>query len=80
MHGVNFEMRFGKKLLTARVLVVISVDRQGMRKVIGLQSGDKESASSWRALFHDLKHQWLDAARVERGIMDGLPALEKVSR
>jgi len=78
--GVNFQMRFANKVLKVPVLVVISVDRKGMRKVIALQSGDKESASAWRELFRDLKQRGLDAARIELGIMDGLPGLEKVFR
>ena len=41
-------------------------------------TGDKESATSWREMFNDLKRRGLDASRVQLGIMDGLPGLERV--
>ena len=46
--------------------------------MLGLQSGDKESATSWREMFKDLKKRGLDASRIQLGIMDGLPGLERV--
>jgi putative transposase len=46
--------------------------------VLGLQSGDKESASCWREFFKDLKIRGLDVTRVVLGVMDGLPVLGKV--
>jgi putative transposase len=60
------------------VLLVIGVTRDGRRTVLGLQAGDKESASSWRELFKDLKRRGLDGSGVTLGIMDGLPGLERV--
>ena len=47
LDGVNFSMRI-KKIQTVPVLVAIGVDINGYRSVLGFQSGDKESASSWR--------------------------------
>ena len=41
--------------------------------MVGLQSGDKESASSWQEFFKDLKKWGLN-----NQIMDGLPGLEMV--
>jgi len=78
MDGVTFDMRYKEKVMKVPVLVVLSVDRSGLRKVIGLQAGDKESAESWREMFRDLKSRGLNSAKVELGIMDGLPGLEKV--
>ena len=46
--------------------------------VLGLQAGDKESASNWREFFKDLKGRRLDGSNVTLGVMDGLPGLEKV--
>ena len=46
--------------------------------VLGLQSGDKESASNWREFFKDLKRRGLQSQLVTLGIMDGLTGLEKV--
>jgi putative transposase len=76
--GVNFAMRSGKKVERIPVLGVIGVREDGTKLVLGLQSGDKESASNWREFFKDLKRRGLDGSKVTLGIMDGLPALEKV--
>lgn len=78
--GVYFEMRIARTIEKVSVLVVIGVTESGQKQVIGLQSGDKESASSWRELFKDLKRRDLDSQAVTLGIMDGLPGLEKVFR
>jgi len=50
----------------------------GTKLVVGLQSGDKESATTWREFFRDLKSRGLDGSLVKLGIMDGLSGLEKV--
>lgn len=76
--GVIFSMRSGRKIEKVPVLVAIGVREDGTRLVLGLQSGDKESASSWREFFKDLKARRLEDSNVTLGIMDGLPALEKV--
>ena len=76
--GVIFKMRVGGKVSNVPVLVVIGVTESGQRMVLGLQSGDKESASCWREFFKDLKKRGLNGKHVRLGIMDGLPGLEKV--
>jgi putative transposase len=78
--GTLFSMRIAGAVDKIPVLVVIGVTQLGHRTVLGLQSGDKESASSWREMFKDLKKRGLDASQVELGIMDGLPGLERVFR
>ena len=78
--GVYFEMRVDRTIEKVSVLVVIGVTEKGQKQVIGIQSGDKESASSWRETFKDLKRRGLDNQTVTLGIMDGLPGLEKVFR
>jgi putative transposase len=78
--GVYFEMRIARSIEKVSVLVVIGVTENGQKQVIGIQSGDKESATSWRETFKDLKHRGLDNQTVTLGIMDGLPGLEKVFR
>jgi len=78
--GVYFEMRVAKSIERVSVLVVIGVTESGHKQVIGIQSGDKESASNWRETFKDLKIRGLDSLTVALGIMDGLPGLEKVFR
>ncbi len=52
----------------------------GRRLVLGFQAGNKESASTWREFFKDLKRRGLRSDLVKLGVMDGLRALEKVFR
>jgi putative transposase len=80
MDGVCFDMRVDGSIESVPVLVVIGVTQKGCKQVLGLQRGDKESASTWRELFKDLKHRGLNGRDVKLGIMDGLPGLEKVFR
>lgn len=76
--GVNFKMRIDGSVETTPVLAIIGVSEPGYRTVLGLQSGDKESASNWREFFKDLKRRGLNADAVKLGIMDGLSGLETV--
>ena len=73
-------MRTAGSIEKVSVLVVIGVTESGQKQVIALQSGDKESAASWRELFKDLKGRGLDNQAVTLGVMDGLTGLEKVFR
>jgi len=76
--GVNFRMRMHGSIELVPVLIAIGVTEQGHKLVLGMQSGDKESASSWREFFKDLKSRGLNTQTVTLGIMDGLPGLETV--
>jgi putative transposase len=76
--GTLFSMRIDGAIGKVPVLVAIGVTEAGHRTVLGLQSGDKESASSWREYFKDLKRRGLRTAGVTLGIMDGLPGLERI--
>jgi putative transposase len=78
--GVVFSMRINGSIEKVPVLVAIGVTQQGHRSVLGLQAGDKESASNWREFFKDLKRRGLDGSHVRLGIMDGLSGLESVFR
>lgn len=78
--GVNFTMRMARKVEPIPVLVAIGVREDQSKVVVGLQSGDKESAGSWREFFRDLKNRGLDGSFVQLGIMDGLSGLETVFR
>ena len=71
-------MRVGDSVDNVPVLAVIGVTHNGFKTVLGLQSGDKESASSWREFFKDLKQRGLNTDDVRLGVMDGLPGLETV--
>lgn len=76
--GVNFDVRVGNTVEKIPVLVAIGVNDAGHRTVLGFQGGDKESASSWREFFKDLKSRGLQGHLVKLGIMDGLSGLESV--
>jgi len=80
LDGVNFKMRIGGSVEQVPVLVAIGVTVAGHRKVLGLQSGDKESAGCWRQFIKDLKARGLSTEHVILGVMDGLPGLEAVFR
>jgi transposase-like protein len=58
--GVCFSMRIDGSIETVSVLVVIGITEGGQKLVLALQSGDKESASSWREVFADLKKTGLN--------------------
>jgi putative transposase len=76
--GVIFKMRLKWSVENVPVLAAIGVTESGMKLVLSLQSGDKESATNWREFFRDLKSRGLDGSSVRLGIMDGLSGLEKV--
>lgn len=76
--GVCFSMRIDGSIETVSVLVVIGITEGGQKLVLALQSGDKESASSWRELFADLKRRGLNGQNIRLGVMDGLPGLERI--
>jgi putative transposase len=78
--GVNFKMRVTDSVENVPVLVVVGVREDGRRLVLGFQAGNKESASTWREFFKDLKRRGLRSDLVKLGVMDGLRALEKVFR
>lgn len=78
--GVNFHMRVDRSIEVIPMLVVIGVTHSGQRTFLAIQQGDKESASTWRQVFKDLKQRGLNSANVQLGIMDGLSGLMTVFR
>ena len=78
LDGVNFDMRIGRTVEKVPVLVAVGVTESNLKRVLGFQSGDKESASTWREFFKDLKKRGLNSSSMVLGIMDGLSGLEKV--
>ena len=76
--GTLFSMRIEGSIEKVPVLVAIGVTQDNHRIVLGLQAGDKESASNWREFFKDLKGRGLRGSIVMLGIMDGLSGLERV--
>jgi putative transposase len=55
-------MRVEGSVEKVNVLVVIGVGTDGVKQVLALQAGDKESSSNWRQLFRDLKTRGLDSS------------------
>jgi len=77
--GVNFEMRCEHSIEKIPMLVVVGVRKDtNQRMFLAIQKGDKDSATSWRQVFKDLKGRGLSKDIVELGIMDGLPGLMTV--
>ena len=76
--GVNFGMRVGHSIEKLPMLVVIGVKKDNRKIFLTIQRGDKESASTWREIFKDMKSRGLNHKQVKLGIMDGLTGLEKV--
>lgn len=80
LDGVFFKMRVGRKIERVPMLIVIGVTHDERRTFLAIQQGDKESASTWREVFRDLKTRGLDRESVELGVMDGLSGLMAVFR
>lgn len=76
--GVNFDMRIERSIEKVPMLIAIGVTETNQRLFLCIQQGDKDSATTWREIFKDLKNRGLAYNRVQLGIMDGLPGLEKV--
>lgn len=70
--GVFFNMRVDHKIERVPMLVVIGVTDKDQRVFLAIQQGDKESATSWRQVFKDMKTRCLKSENVTLGIMDGL--------
>lgn len=78
LDGTNFSIRVDGSIEKVNVLVVIGVSTDGIKQVLALQAGDKESSVNWRELFRDLKIRGLDSSKVKLGVMDGHLVPEKV--
>ncbi|MDY6854726.1 MAG: transposase [Thermodesulfobacteriota bacterium] len=63
LDGVNFDMRIDASIEKVPVLVVIGVVETGQKLVLGFQTGDKESAPTWREFFKDLEGRDLDGSK-----------------
>lgn len=76
--GVYFHMRVNHKVEIIPMLIVVGVTFEGRKIFLTIQQGDKESATTWREIFKDLKVRGLSKELVQLGIMDGLPGLRSV--
>jgi putative transposase len=78
MDGVNFDVRVEDSIEKVPMLIVIGVTETNQRVFLCIQQGDKDSSSTWREIFKDMKNRGLEYGRIRLGVMDGLPGLEKV--
>ena len=56
-------------------LVVLGIDDEGHKSVLTMFQGDKDSRSTWKVVFEEIKARGLDASSVRFGVMDGLTGL-----
>ena len=78
--GTNFKIQRRKSTESEPSLVVLGISSEGYRSILAIEPGYKDNAEAWRTVFKDLKSRGLDSSKVQIGIMDGLPGLEKVFR
>lgn len=72
-------MRCDHSIEKIPMLVVVGVRKDTNQRIfLAIQKGDKDSATSWREVFKDLKARGLNKDVVELGIMDGLSGLMTV--
>jgi putative transposase len=76
LDGINLPVR-RFTVSKESLLMAIGITKDGHRRVLGVQLGDRESAGSWGEFFKGLKNRGFKGAQLELGIMDGLPGLEK---
>jgi putative transposase len=74
--GTNFKIQRRGSTEKEPSLVVLGVDAQDRKSILAIEPGSKDDASSWEAVFSELKRRGLDAQAVRVGLMDGLPGLE----
>jgi putative transposase len=78
--GVNFHCRVKNSVEVTPMLVVVGVTEENKRTFLAIQQGDKESATTWRQIFKDMKRRGLNPESVQLGVMDGLSGLMTVFR
>ncbi len=61
--GVNVKVRLGEDPKLC-VLVVIGVREDGIKELLAVEDGYRESADSWSAVFRDLKHRGMNAPKL----------------
>lgn len=76
--GTNFKIQRRGSTEKEPTLVVVAIDENNCTSLLALQSGQKDNAESWRAVFKDLINRGLNPDLIQIGVMDGLPGLEKV--
>ena len=78
--GTNFKVTRRGSTEKEPMLVVLGIDSNNRRSILAVEPGYRDSADAWKSVFKSLKQRGLDFSKVQVGVMDGLPGLEKVFR
>lgn len=78
--GTNFKVTRRGSTEKEPMLVVLGIDSSNRRSILAVEPGYRDSADAWKSVFRGLKQRGLDFSKVQVGVMDGLPGLEKVFR
>ena len=76
--GTNFSVTRRGSTEKEPMLVVLGINKENHRSILAIEPGFRDSADCWRSVFRSLKERGLDPLKVQVGVMDGLPGLEKV--
>jgi putative transposase len=58
------KVREGHRVVSRGVLIVVGIDAQGFRDILGVYVADSESEESWSEVFLDLKRRGLDGVQL----------------
>ena len=75
--GTNFKIQRRGSTEKEPTLVVLGINARNTFSILAMEPGQKDSADSWEAVFTSLIQRGLDTNKVQIGVMDGLPGLEK---
>ncbi len=66
MDGIHIRIRLGEDLKVC-LLIVIGVREDGVKELLAVEAGYRESAESWAGVFRDLKRRGLNEPRLVVG-------------
>ncbi|MCB9026117.1 MAG: IS256 family transposase [Bdellovibrionaceae bacterium] len=75
--GTNFKVQRRGSTEKEPTLVVLGINNRNSFSILAMEPGQKDSADSWEAVFTSLIQRGLNTNKVQIGVMDGLPGLEK---
>ena len=78
--GTNFNIQRRGSTLKEPSLVVLGVDSSNIKSILSIEPGTRDNVDAWRSVIFELKKRGLNPNKVQIGIMDGLPGLEKLFR
>ena len=55
MDGISFKIRYNSKVINKTIFLVLGVNKEGMKEVLGMWINETESASFWLQVLTDLK-------------------------